>query len=249
VKHDLEAGIIPVHVHVEASITKGHYADFDTFLGNDAVQYLREYLKARRQGIRVLGVLRRKGLSTKPEEINDDSPLLRDEQYYRRYSVARPISRKQIYQIIHQLYMRAGLLETTGIDNGHKHYSLRVHSLRKFFKTQLVIKGVPEPVADYMMGHVNDTYTDIQSQGIEHLRQTYAGSGLGIHPRSEENLLITSLIQQLRAAGKDPEKYLRKEALVEPHRIAVANHSPEEQAKALLAALSDYVTDKIAARR
>lgn len=99
------------------------------------------------------------------------------------------------------------------------------------------------------MGHVNDTYTDIQSQGIERLRQTYASAGLSIHPRSEDSLLVTSLIQQLRAAGKDPEKYLRKEALAEPHRIVVGRrYSTEEQAKALLAALSDYVTDRIAAK-
>src|SRR5207245_10190556 len=47
VKEDLEAGVTPVHVHVEAEITKGHYADYDTFLGHDAVQYLRENLTPR----------------------------------------------------------------------------------------------------------------------------------------------------------------------------------------------------------
>ncbi len=246
---DLEAGMIPVHVHVEANITKGHYADFDTFLGHDAIQYLREYLDARRKGIRVLGTLRKHGLTIKPEEICDNSPLLRDEQHYRKHHLARAISRKQIYQIIHQLYLKAGLLQSNIRNSGQRQYSLRVHSLRKFFKTQLVTRGVPEPVADYFMGHVNDTYTDIQSQGIERLRQTYAGAGLSIHPRSEDNLLVTSLIQQLRVAGKDPEKYLRKEALAEPHRIVVGNrYSTEEQAKALLAALSDYVTDRIAAK-
>jgi len=48
-----------------------------------------------------------------------------------------------------------------------------------------------------MMGHVTDTYTDIQSQGVEHLRQLYSGARLSIHPRSEDSLLITSIIQHL----------------------------------------------------
>ena len=33
IKQDLEAAIIPLHVHVEEKITKGEYADYDTFLG------------------------------------------------------------------------------------------------------------------------------------------------------------------------------------------------------------------------
>jgi hypothetical protein len=32
VREDLEAGRVPVHVHVESEIVKGKYADHDTFL-------------------------------------------------------------------------------------------------------------------------------------------------------------------------------------------------------------------------
>ena len=47
-------------------------------------------------------------------------------------------------------------------------------------------------------------------------------AGLSVHPRSEDSLLINSLVQQLKAAGRDPEKStLRKEAFSEPHRIVV----------------------------
>ncbi|MCL7390270.1 MAG: hypothetical protein LZ173_10150 [Thaumarchaeota archaeon] len=41
VKHDLERGIVPVHIHVEASITKGKHYDYDTFIGAEAVEYLK----------------------------------------------------------------------------------------------------------------------------------------------------------------------------------------------------------------
>jgi len=43
VADDLERGIVPLHVHVEAEITKGKYADYNTFLGAEAVEYLRLY--------------------------------------------------------------------------------------------------------------------------------------------------------------------------------------------------------------
>jgi hypothetical protein len=36
VKEDLEAGITPIHLHIEAEITKGKYHDYDTFLGSEA---------------------------------------------------------------------------------------------------------------------------------------------------------------------------------------------------------------------
>ena len=46
VREDLEKGIMPVHVHVESDITKGKYHDYDTFLGEEAVEYLRLYVEA-----------------------------------------------------------------------------------------------------------------------------------------------------------------------------------------------------------
>ena len=64
-------------------------------------------------------------------------------------------------------------------------YQLRAHSLRKFFKTQLIARGVPSDYVDYMMGHTVDTYHDIQSLGIDRLRQTYASADLKIRARTK----------------------------------------------------------------
>ena len=36
IKEDLEAGITPIHLHIEAEITKGKYHDYHTFLGPEA---------------------------------------------------------------------------------------------------------------------------------------------------------------------------------------------------------------------
>jgi len=50
VKEDIENNTNPIHVHIEADITKGKYHDYDTFLGAEAAQYLRIYLDQRRKG-------------------------------------------------------------------------------------------------------------------------------------------------------------------------------------------------------
>jgi len=199
VKEDLEKGIIPIHVHVESEITKGKYHDYDTFLGEEAVEYLRLYLEARRQG------------NIHPEipqeEISDDSPLIRDEMY----ETPRPIGEKQLYKRIHSLYFKAGLLKR----NGNGSYDLRVHSIRKFFKTQLMALGVQADYVDYMMGHTVDTYHDIQSKGVEFLRNIYAGAALSIKPRTGINK-IDMVKEFVRGLGLNPEEILVQKAFSEP---------------------------------
>jgi hypothetical protein len=65
VRDDLENNIVPIHVHIEAEITKGKYHDYDTFLGAEAAQYLKLYIEQRRKGYD----------NIPPENITDDSPL------------------------------------------------------------------------------------------------------------------------------------------------------------------------------
>jgi hypothetical protein len=80
---ELEKGIIPVHVHVETQITKGKYHDYDTFLRGEAVEYMRLYPELRRHG--------NIHPEIPPEQISDDSPLIRDEMY----EVPRPIGESE----------------------------------------------------------------------------------------------------------------------------------------------------------
>jgi hypothetical protein len=47
VQEDIENNRVPIHVHVEADITKGKYHDYDTFLGAEAATYLKLYLEQR----------------------------------------------------------------------------------------------------------------------------------------------------------------------------------------------------------
>jgi integrase len=203
VKRDLEKNITPVHVHVEAEITKGKYHDYDTFLGREAAEYLRTYLEVRRRGTKKIP----------PENIHEESPLLRNQQSKRPIPLAPPA----IYRLIHDLYVRAGLLPAKPYGG---RYDLRAHSIRKFFRTEMASLGVDRDYIEYMMGHTINTYHDIKMKGIEFLRGVYMSSGLSIRPKTSISK-IDALKEIIRAWGMNPEEILTKNALTEPHRTVI----------------------------
>lgn len=211
VKDDLEANRFPIHVHVEAEIVKGKYGDYDTFLGTEAAQYLKLYIEERKTGTR----------RTKPEILTDETALIRDETR----AIAKEVTPKQIRYVVHQLYVKAGL---TKHRNGH--YDLRTHSLRKYFKTQMLALGVQPDYVDYFMGHVLDIYHDIQSIGIEKLRSVYSAARLSIRPKTKINK-IDQLKEMIRALGMNPEQVLSNSALADG---AITTQNTEDQQIAVL---------------
>lgn len=220
---DLENGRIPVHIHVEAEITKGKYHDYDTFLGAEAVQYLRLYIDMRRRG----------SAKMPPETLTDESPLIRNE----KKNTPKSIGSKQVRKMVHKLYLKADLLrKSTG-----RMYDLRVHSLRKYFKTQLLALGVQSDYVDYMMGHTVDTYHDIQSLGIDKLRNAYAASGLAIRPKTQVSK-IEALKEIIRSFGMNPEQVLTRDALSEG---ATTYKNAEDYENQQLAVLSSQLKQLI----
>jgi len=218
IRADLEKGLVPIHVHVEAEITKGKYHDYDTFLEAEAAEYLRLYLEERKRGS--------PDGRNPPEALTDESPLIRDETSH----TPRPIGPKQIRKLIHQLYVKAGLVKTPR----GRMYELRVHSLRKYFKTQLLALGVQPDYVDYMMGHTIDTYHDIQMKGVDFLRNIYASSGLTTKPKTKVSK-IEAIKEIIRAWGLNPEQILTREALTQG---AAFHISPEELENHQLTVLS-----------
>jgi integrase len=227
-RQDLERGIIPVHIHVDAAITKGKYHDYDTFIGREAVEYLKAYLEARRNC----------GLPNKipPEKIHDESPLIRDEHS----KAVKPLTPSQVYNILHGLMAQAGLL---GSKVGRR-YAIRPHSIRKFFRTQMAALGVQTDYIEYMMGHAISTYHDIQMKGIEFLRGVYAASGLCIKPKTKPSR-IEMLKEMIRALGLNPEEILTKEALAMPHRTVISAGKDENQIETLLKALKQKLKQEL----
>jgi len=229
VRRDLEAGRIPLHVHVEAEITKGKYADYDTFLGEEAVEALRLYLEKRRAGS--------PGGRTPPEEIRGDSPLIRDAHSSR----VRPISPGRIHGIIHNLLREAGLIE----DSDRPRYNLRVHSIRKYFHTQLSALGVSKDYVEFMMGHKVSTYHDVKMKGVEFLRNIYHAAGLSVRPRTRVSKM-DALKEIIRAWGMNPEEILTRQALSSPNAAFVDSSVRENnQITALSIALRDQMKREI----
>jgi hypothetical protein len=202
VKRDLERRVFPIHVHVEAEITKAKHHDYDTFLCQEASEYLEAYMEARRKGWK----------RRPPEQITDQSPLISTVD-----KKPKPLTSSYISDLIHWLYVRAGLLNSS---SSGRRYMLRTHSLRKFFRTQLAFLGVDRDYIEYMMGHKISNYFDIKMRGIEYLRGIYLSSGMSIRPQSEENK-IDALKQIIRSWRLTPEKILTREALGQSHTTAI----------------------------
>lgn len=211
VKHDLESGIVPVHLHIEAEITKGKYHEYDTFIGAEGVEYLKAYLNERRIGNERLEGGKIRGMTQ--EIITDSSPLIRNEHK----TTVEAITPGTVHYAIHRLYRKAGL-----IDNTVKvRYDLRLHSIRKYFRTQLgAISTIPTDYIEYMMGHKISTYHDIKMKGIEHLRNLYSSSGLSIRPKTAMSKM-DQLKTLVRSLGLNPDEVLSKDALVTPHRTII----------------------------
>jgi hypothetical protein len=211
VRRDLERGVTPIHVHVEAEITKGKYHDYDTFLGTEAADYLRTYLQARRIGTEKIP----------PEIIHDETPLIRNAQC----RIPISITPTAVHKLIHDLYTKASLIPQKTVG---RRYDLRVHSIRKFFRTQLAALGVQTDYIEYMMGHTISTYHDIEMKGIEYLRRIYASSGLSIKPKTRLNK-IDALKEIIRAWGLNPEEILTKNALHKPNATLINQEQLEER--------------------
>ena len=197
VKKDLERGVIPIHVHVEAELVKGKRHSYDTFLNEEASECLKAYLDVRRKGTRRI----------QPEQIHDESPLIRA----RHCKQVRTATVANVHGIVHDLFVKAGILD----DSVRRRYELRTHSFRKFFRTQMASLDVDRDCIDFMMGRATkDRYHDVRMKGVEYLRGVYLTSGIRIRPKIRMNK-IDALKEILQAWGLNPQKILSNEALAQ----------------------------------
>jgi integrase len=230
VRQDLEAGVVPVHIRIELDETKGQYCDYSTFLGPECLHYLKVYLDERRRGTADDGHHQQ----LPPEEIRDESPLIRDSLS----KVPRPIGEKAIYRILHSLLHRAGLLKK----NKNGGYDLRVHSIRKFFKTQLQSLGVGDPFIDYWMGHKTSVYSDMEMKGVNFHRDKYSSAGLWIRPR-EAGSKVDLLRQMVGSIGATPDEIREAlQSLAKPHRM---HSTPRELEDQKIRVLTELLVDKV----
>jgi site-specific recombinase XerD len=228
VKDDLEANIIPLHIHVEAAITKGKYHDYDTFVNAEAVQLLKLYIQERKKGTEF----------TPEEEMTDDSPLFRNSRLAHRIA---GISEKDVRKIVHTLAVEADVAKP--IPDSWM-YDVRFHSLRKFFRTYMGAAKVDTEIIRYMMGKTVDTYETVQSLGIEALRKMYNSAGLAIRPKTKTNK-IDQLKEIIRAWGENPEEILTKDALLRGNITENYEQSENHQLSLLAEQLKQLVKKEV----
>jgi site-specific recombinase XerD len=228
VREDLEANRIPIHVHVEAAITKGKYHDYDTFLNAEASHLLKLYVDDRKRGTR----------KRPPEEINDDSPLIRNRNLAEK---VLGVSEKTIRKIVHELAVGTKIAKKLP-DSWM--YSVRTHSLRKFFRTQMSSAKLDPEIINYFMGHTVDTYEDVQSLGVETLRNLYTSAGLAIRPKTQANR-IDQLKEIIRAWGENPEELLTKDALLRGNITETSEQTQNHQLSLLAEQLKQLIKKEV----
>lgn len=123
-----------------------------TFISSQAKEALNEYLE-RRMSV---------------EKLKPESPLIaRDD--------GSAMSYQNLQFILNNAFKK--IAKKTG-----KRYSLHPHSLRKWFKTQLIASGVPGPIVDRLVGHSRYLASEYELYTEEQLGQWYL--------KGESNLTI-----------------------------------------------------------
>jgi integrase/recombinase XerD len=114
-----------------------------TFVSPQAKKLLNEYLEMRRQ----------------TEKLNPESPLIATDD-------GKPMSYQNLQYILNNAFKKVA--KKVG-----KRYSLHPHSLRKWFKTQLISAGIPGPIVDRLTGHHRYLANEYELYTEEQLRQWY----------------------------------------------------------------------------
>ncbi|OYT41462.1 MAG: hypothetical protein B6U78_02960 [Candidatus Aenigmarchaeota archaeon ex4484_224] len=125
-----------------------------TFISSEARKFLEEYLNERR----------------KKEKISEES-----------FVFVTKTGNKLSYQNLQ--YMLNKVFKLIAKKEG-KRYTLHPHSLRKFFKTQLISAGLPGPIVDRLVGHSRYLANEYELYTENQLREWYK--------RGEKALIILS---------------------------------------------------------
>jgi len=181
---DLDKGTVPLKIDVPKEIAKGKYKGY-SFIGSEAIGYLKDYLKTRRKLMPDSHVfLDRSGKPTVP----------------RAFSV-------QFNKLVRKLRSK-GVLDFTQKKAG-KPSELRLYNLRKFFKKHSHEAG--EEYNEFWMGHKGRGATEhYLSRDVEFHRELYKEKAmpyLRIEAKTpiETEGLIKELRHQLKEARSDLE--------------------------------------------
>ncbi|PTD93348.1 hypothetical protein C9439_08020 [archaeon SCG-AAA382B04] len=153
VKQELEEDKVPLML--EYSGRKGHGNDYVTFLGNDGVEALKQYIEKKEKKL--------------GRQIRRDEPLFSSKK-----DLTKRITSPAISNLLSYLAKESGLVTEEELSNQRNPYM--PHAFRKNFKSQLATRA-SNFVIEYMMGHelgVEKDYFLADHDGKEGLREYYA---------------------------------------------------------------------------
>ena len=189
IMEDLEANRIPCMIKVDADITKGKYAPYTTFMNEEAVYYLKLYLDERRRGSKYIP----------PETITPETPL-----FVLKKRDPEPLSYHAFKEIFRKIIGKMNVEK-----KGERRYRYSIHSLRKFFKTQMLARGVEDALVDFWMGHVTDAYTRFRDMDVDWMRNKYLSANLRIREAETDERQLKELLKNIvRQYGYDPERFI-----------------------------------------
>jgi len=128
----LQDSEVPLRIHL---IRRKEKVEYDTFLGHDAIEALKTYLKERQ---------------AKEGNLDLDSPLFVKEGTKRKK--IEGITPRLIEKIFREIAVESGLVSKEEIKQTNWN-PYRPHALRRFFADRLRVAGVNEEAINYMLGH------------------------------------------------------------------------------------------------
>jgi len=151
IKEDFINNHVPCKIEVPQEITKGKYRDYFTFIGEEAVKYLRSYL------------------NTRPHMTDEDYLFLK--QGTKQKTSPKSLS-NQFARTVQKL-QRKGLIEVKQKQK-KKPRNVRLYSLRKWFRKHANQAGFE--YAQFWMGHIVKTGQEehYRPTDVEHHRKLYA---------------------------------------------------------------------------
>jgi len=151
IQEDFEKGVVPCKIDVPKEIAKGEYRDYFTFMGEESIKYLKQYLATR--------------LNIKP-----------DSYLFTAHGLTKAASPKSITRIFGKLVDKLkakGLIDFKD-RQFHKPGEIRLYNLRKFFRKYAHQAGFE--IVQYWMGHVVQEGSDehYRPTDVEFHRKLYA---------------------------------------------------------------------------
>ncbi len=112
----------------------------------------------------------------------------------------------------------------------------------------MIARNAQESYVQYMMGHVVDSYNDVDKLSTEFLREVYAKADLRIRSRAQYNKLEMAkevVGEILRGMGLNLDDLVKSYPSAEPHRTPANQEARDEQQLQLyLATLVDTIRRK-----